>query len=251
MKALSPYSRRDFLQLLTLPFFLTPAGLPGQELKKLRDLLNGSTPLTWVFTGDSVTQGAHHTYGGRAYPETVAERIRWELRRINDLVINSGVNGTNTQYLLGNYEWFVSRFRPSVVSVMYGINDCVEPSISLAIFQENLTDIVRKIRTQKAIPILQTPNAIDREGMKTMKSASREKLPLYVQVIKQVAKDESCILVNHFDDWQNSNHPAYLKWLDDPLHPNTEGHTQLARLFFKTIDVFDPNAFTCAGQNRT
>lgn len=246
MQSLSSYSRRDFLEMFALPVLLQGSVFHGKEMEKLQAMLHGDSPLTWVFTGDSVTQGAHHTYGGRAYPETIGERVRWELRRVNDLVINSGVNGTNTSYLLKHYEWFVLRFRPSVVSVMYGINDCQEPEIPLQVFKENLSEIISRIRSRQSVPILQTPNAIDFEGLKTMKTASRDKLPEYVEAIKDVAKKEQCVLVNHYDQWQEAG-AAYIKWLDDPLHPNAVGHMEMARMFFKTIEIFDPAAFTCSG----
>ena len=48
------------------------------SLEDLRAMLaNRSRPLTWVFTGDSITHGAKHTAGCRSYPEHFAERVRW------------------------------------------------------------------------------------------------------------------------------------------------------------------------------
>src|SRR5690606_38247665 len=125
-------SRRNFIQAFSLPLFIqcTTAISNIPDFEKLTKLLKDSQPVTWVFTGDSITQGAHHTYNGRCYPEIISERMRWELRRIFDIMINSGVNGTNTKYLLDNFDWYVTRFQPSVVSVMYGINDCQERLIT-------------------------------------------------------------------------------------------------------------------------
>ena len=104
------YTRRGFIQAFSLPFFIPAVNVYANtpDIVKLADLLKKPDPLTWVFTGDSVTQGAHHTYGGRCYPEIIAERIRWELRRIADIVINSGVNGTNTKYLLGGFDVLIN-----------------------------------------------------------------------------------------------------------------------------------------------
>lgn len=229
-----------------MPGTLNLPVLPDPE--RLSARLKEGEPMTWVFAGDSVTQGAHHTYGGRCYPEIIAERVRWELRRVSDVVINSGVNGTNTKYLLENFEWYVSRFRPSVVSVMYGINDCQEMSITMALFAQNLTEIIRLVRNQNAIPVIHTPNGIDMKGMLLMKTASRSKLPEYVKVMEEIARQQQCILINHWDYWKNESPERTLSWLDDPLHPNVEGHVQMARLFFKAIDIFDENSFTCSGR---
>ena len=46
-----------------------------------------------MFTGDSITHGALHTMGWRSYPEHFAERVRWELGRMRDIVINTGISG--------------------------------------------------------------------------------------------------------------------------------------------------------------
>ena len=68
----------------------TPAvdGLEG-----IKTLLAGKDPVMWVITGDSITHGALHTLGWRSYPEHFAERVRWELRRVRDIVINTGISG--------------------------------------------------------------------------------------------------------------------------------------------------------------
>lgn len=244
------YTRRDFLQAFSLPLFIpgvnVHAGTP--DIVKLAALLKKPDPLTWVFTGDSVTQGAHHTYGDRCYPEIIAERIRWELRRITDIVINSGVNGTNTKYLLDSFEWYVTRFRPSVVSVMYGINDCQEKAITVPLFRQYLSEIIQRVRQQSAIPVIHTPNGIDMKGMTTMKTASRARLPEYVNIIAEVAKQEQCIVVDHWKYWEDESAALTRNWLDDPLHPNAEGHLQMARLFFKATDTFDDHSFTCTGE---
>ena len=59
-----------------------------------------SAPWTWVFYGDSITHGAAHTHGFRAFPEIFAERVRWEMRFLYDAVINTGISGQTTVQLL-------------------------------------------------------------------------------------------------------------------------------------------------------
>ena len=41
-------------------------------------------PMTWVFAGDSITQGVFHTHGARSWVEHVHERLRWQLGRLHD-----------------------------------------------------------------------------------------------------------------------------------------------------------------------
>ena len=52
---------------------MTPA---QQDFEKISTHLktNASAPWTWLFYGDSITHGAAHTHGFRAFPEIFAER---------------------------------------------------------------------------------------------------------------------------------------------------------------------------------
>src|SRR5580698_4140403 len=55
----------------------------------IRALLKGKEHVVWLITGDSITHGALHTCGWRSYPELFGERVRWELYRVRDIVINT------------------------------------------------------------------------------------------------------------------------------------------------------------------
>src|SRR5690606_24334953 len=81
--------------------FVSRKGNPG-DFQLLKSYLESPEPLRWVFTGDSITQGAKHTHGMRAYPEIFAERIRWELGRVRDVVLNTAVSGNTTADLLAD-----------------------------------------------------------------------------------------------------------------------------------------------------
>ncbi|MBR9777574.1 MAG: SGNH/GDSL hydrolase family protein, partial [Cytophagales bacterium] len=88
------------------------------DKEKIALLLKGKTSLIWVFTGDSITHGAKHTHGYRSYPEIFSERIRWELGRVRDLVINTGISGNTSRNILDDFEWRVKQFKPNVGSIM-------------------------------------------------------------------------------------------------------------------------------------
>lgn len=243
------FSRRNFIQAVPSVVFFPEIMLPETYLSKANrpeQLFKQDNPAMYVFAGDSVTQGALHTKGMRCYPEIFAEHVRWEMRRTTDLVVNSGINGTNTSFLLESYEWCIGQFKPDLVSVMFGINDCQENKITPEVFADNIELIIHRIRKDGAIPVLQTPNAIDEEGLKNIKTNSRKKLPDYVEIIRRVAKNKEVILVDNWQYWESKGLDVYRKWLDDPLHPNDRGHIEIARLIFKTFSIFDPDAFTCS-----
>lgn len=218
------------------------------EFQQLQEMLHGKAPLVWVFTGDSITQGAKHTNGFRSYPEVFAERIRWEMARARDVVINTAVSGNTSANILQDADWRIAQFRPSVVLLMTGTNDCAtDRLVAPAGFERNLQALVARVRQLKAIPLLQTPNIIRSEGPG---APERRALPEYIKIIRAVAERQSVILADHWEYWTAAaaSQDVLAHWLKDPLHPNGTGHLQMARLLFRELEIFDPAAFTCSGK---
>jgi lysophospholipase L1-like esterase len=217
-----------------------------EELLKIRNLMKGKAPIKWVFAGDSITQGAKHTFGYRSYPEIFAERVRWELGRVRDFVINTAISGNTSKDILNDFDWRIGQFSPNIVSLMVGTNDASEKKeISPATFRENNINLINKIRQLGAIPILQTPNIIVIE-----KAIGRERINEYITVTREVAAEKKVVLVDHFNHWKEKlsatpNEEIVKKWLNDELHPNSAGHIQMAQLLFRKLSIFDPNSFTC------
>lgn len=219
----------------------------GNDLAKITKLLAGGEPAVWLFTGDSITHGAKHTHGYRCYPQIFEERIRWELKRFRDVVLNTGVSGNTTISLLDDFDWRIAHFKPSVVSVMIGTNDCAKEDITMEVFAENLLRLVVQIRQLNAVAVLHTPNIIITE-----RSPERAGLERYVAVIRKVAEENEMILADNYAHWQEAFAKSdevnvFRDWLNDPLHPNGTGHQQIARQLFKTIGIFDPKEATCGG----
>jgi len=252
--------RRNFFKALGLavPGFLYPSqadaddmadfvNLSLPDLEIIRALLKNKEPNVWLFTGDSITHGAKHTAGFRSYPEIFAERIRWEMARTRDWVINTGISSQTTASILDDFDWRVTKFEPSVVSLMIGTNDCSKAEIPPAIFESNLELFVKKVRDLKAIPILHTPNPIILDT-----SPERKTLPDYIPVIWKVAEKHQVIMVDNYSYWESRHrrnlNNVYKQWLNDRLHPNYKGHQQIARLMFRTLDIFDPEQPTCGGE---
>lgn len=215
------------------------------DLEKIKKLLKQEDPVIWLFTGDSITQGAKHTAGYRSYPEIFAERVRWEMPRRRDVIINTAISGNVAENIINDFQWRVEQFKPAVVSLMIGTNDAAYPAISPEIFETNLRSFVNKIRSIGAVPVLHTPNCI-----KVNEDPQRLRLPAFIPVIRKVAEDNKIILVDNWSYWTDaknnaSANPGFDGWLDDPVHPNHKGHSEIAKLLFKTLDIFDVNAFTC------
>lgn len=215
-------------------------GAAPADLDRLKDALKDKQkPLTWVLTGDSITLGAKHLRAARSYPELFSERIRYEMGRRRDLLINSGVDGENTSGLLADFDWRITRFAPDVVSVMIGMNDSRNGAGGLADFERNLRAIIDRVRRSGAIVILHSTNPID-----VTRITNRNELPAYNQIVLKVATSEHVILVDHWTHWLTAcpELPQLRAWLDDPIHPNSRGHREFAVQMMKTLGVFEPGS---------
>jgi acyl-CoA thioesterase I len=100
--------------------------------------------MTWVMTGDSITQAVLHTHGGRGWVEHAHERIRWQLGRLSDVVINSGVSASRAPDILAAYDHLIGRFSPDVVSISLGTNDALAGPDGLVGFCEVMRSILAK-----------------------------------------------------------------------------------------------------------
>ena len=220
------------------------------DLEKISTHLSSriSASWTWLFYGDSITHGILHTHGFRAFPEIFAERLRWEKNFRYDIVINTGISGQTTVQLLDEkrYDWRVRRFKPDAVFILIGINDIVKLKDS-TVFHDNLLKLVRIVRADGAIPILQTYGNILRVPENANYMYRYEKLPEYNQVIRQIAADESVILVDHEKYWSaNAPDERSLKlWMGEAIHPGGKGHLEMAKLIFQTLNIYDPECSCC------
>jgi len=217
------------------------------DLDKIRALMtNQSMPMIWVFTGDSITHGAYHTHGQRSYHEHFAERVRWELGRRRDVVINTGISGDTADGILKDFDHRLARFKPQVVSLMIGMNDCSRGPQMRSQFESNLRALIQRIRAIPALPLLHSTNPIDTNG-----ESRRNDLPAYNDIIIKVAHSENVPLVDHWSHWrqQRSDAAPPPDWLNDPIHPNARGHREFARLTFRTLGIYDEKSPTCQPQD--
>lgn len=214
--------------------------------------MNGAGPLdavlarervTWLFLGDSITQGVVHTRGWRSYAELVTEHLRGPaLRRRPDAVVNSAVDGSRTGDLLDDYAWRVSRFAPDVVLVLFGTNDLTAGPAGADGFADRLTEIVRRCREAGALVVLQTPPPVLPSGERTP-----ELHALYATRVRAVAAHEHTLLVDHAAAWAaaaaaRGEERAPRAWMSDAFHPNERGHRAMAREVLRALGLGDESS---------
>lgn len=206
------------------------------DLTRLRTLLDSGTPLTWVITGDSITQGMVHTQGARNYADHLHALIRGDLDRVQDVVINTGISGWKVVQLLKDFDRRVATWRPHVVTLMIGTNDCAHPAIDPAQFAASVTEFVTRVRDLGAIPVLQTPPAID-----PLNAPERTRIPDFAQAIRDVAAAQDTILVDQFARFaeQGAGKVNGVPWqlMGDPFHPNAAGHSLIALALAEALEL--------------
>lgn len=211
------------------------------DVEQVRNLLaNRSKPVTWVFTGDSITQGAKHTHGSRGYVEHFAERVRFEMGRSNDAVINTAISGDVVGGILRGFERRVARFKPEVVSIMIGMNDSKGGPEKREEFRKNLSELIQRVRALGAVPLLHTVNIVQPES-----AVERGDVPAYMAIVSEVASGEKVMLVDHWKHWESLRETSLKEWMNDPIHPNGRGHREMAILVFNTLGIYDPKSPTC------
>lgn len=204
------------------------------DAPRLQDLLASGRPLTWVMTGDSITHGLLHTRGARNYVDHLHELIRGDLGRVQDAVINTAISGWRIALILENFDRRVGTWRPDVVTLMIGTNDCstvwVDPIVSPSEFADGLTEFVTRVRELGAIPVLQTPPFVD-----LAHAPDRDRLGDFAEAMRSVAAKEGVLLVDQhavFAAFSTGTGPGNegMPWglLDDAFHPNAAGHAAMA-----------------------
>ncbi len=214
---------------------VTLSAQEAQELAKIKSRMADKRPMTWVFTGDSITHGALHTKGWRGFAEIFSEKVRFEMKRPLDLVINTGISGDTTADILPNLEWRLTRFKPDVAFIMFGMNDCVKGP-DLKGYEANLRTLIKAVRQGGGVPVLMRVNPV------VPGTARESKLEGYMEAVSKVAKAERVLVVDHFGDWRKK--PKEIRaMMNDDIHPNALGHQEMALRIFSTLG-FPPGGFT-------
>lgn len=196
------------------------------------DKLNlGQEPVNVVCFGDSVTGLYYHTGGRRAYTDLLLIALRRLYPSANVRTINAGISGNTTQDGLARIEGDVLAKQPSVVTVMFGLNDMTR--VPLEDYRDNLVAIVDRIRGVGSEVILCTPNSVI-----TTSSRPTEKLEQYCDVVRAVASEQNIPLCDCYAWYQSLRRHDARAWrllMSDEIHPNCSGHKTIAEQIARTM----------------
>ena len=216
-------------------------------LAAIRSLLQCQQPVTWVFTGDNIVQGACYTNGARNCVEIFTERIRSELRRAGDVVINTGISGDTAAGVLESLKRRATRHDPEVVAISVGLNDAKQGPPGRVSFRREVREILDLVRTAGAIPLVILPHPVYLPG-----TPKRADLPQYVNILRDEIVRDEVPCVDQWTDWlRHWPDPCTTRarLADGRFQLGAAGHQHLAGLLFQTLGIFDPKSPACTGNN--
>ncbi|MFX3635378.1 MAG: GDSL-type esterase/lipase family protein [Candidatus Pristimantibacillus sp.] len=203
----------------------TKAPQANVDLSKVKKMLLSTTESSqFLFTGDDIAFAAGQAKGYRNYMQHFEERIRWEIAsgivQRNNFVFNTGMAGMTSSELLLQFNRLVTDLHPKAVFVMLGTADANNDT-PIEDFTTNVIAIADQIRAIGAVPVFQTP-------VFPTNTAYESDITPYVEALKEVASEESLLLVNHFDSWKAYSDRLTLVDEDGKL-PNELGHLRLGK----------------------
>lgn len=192
-------------------------------------------PVKIVALGDSITRAVRPGVGPT---ETYAWMLGADLRSrgINAEVVNAGIGGEQTNQALARLEKSILPLKPNIVTLMYGTNDSYQykgeqaPRVTKEQYQENLQQLVRKLRAAGATPVLMTPPRWGKSAKNGVGDDPNPLLAEYLPACREVARAEKVPLVDHFQIWTDAEAMGsdIGSWTTDLCHPNPAGQRRLA-----------------------
>ena len=197
----------------------------NEELRKYvertRQELESGADATIVCFGDSITAGYAVR---RGFPSFWLESLRQRFPDSKIEMINSGISGDTSQDGLSRLDWAVLSYEPDLVTINFGINDCVL-GLSLEEFEMNLVEMVRRIRAGPDSEILLLSS-------QPLESPPYDQRVLdYYQTVETVAKEMNVGFVDVYGAWMKrvrAGMPLDSLILPGLDHPNEAGYRIIA-----------------------
>lgn len=210
---------------------------------------------TVLFLGDSIIHGGKfHTYVNIFY----MTRYPQSPFRLH----NGGIAGDTAEGALRRFDWDVMENKPNKVVVMLGMNDVgrylfptekvsnfqfdVGQKEKISLYQENMDQLIGRLKAKKIAITLCTPSAYDQTVVKAnLNYGVNDALGECAKYVRTKAKQEGLGLV---DLHAPMTELTLKKQLDDPLftltkdriHPSDGGHFVMATLFLRDQGLSGP-----------
>lgn len=196
-----------------------------------------------LFQGDSVTDTGRDRENldslGNGYPMVAAGWFAASHPEQQVRFINKGVSGDRTKDLRARWEEDCVQLRPTVVSILVGINDCWrrydqgDPT-PVEQFAENYRFLLMRLKEMGVGKIILgepfvLPVTVDRRQW-------REDLDPKIAVVRDLAREFQTLLLpldGIFNSMATRRPPEF--WAPDEVHPSPAGHAVIAKEWLRAM----------------
>ena len=190
-------------------------------VSRTRGDLAAGADVTIVAYGDSITAGFAVR---RGFPSFWKQMLEEKYPEAGVEMINSGISGDTTLDGLSRLDWAVLSYEPDLVTINFGINDCVL-GLGLEEFEMNLVEMVRRIRAGPGSEVLLLTSQL-------LETPPYDRLVLdYYQAIERVAREMDVGFVDVHGAWMRrveQGTPLSSLILPGLDHPNEAGYRIIA-----------------------
>jgi acyl-CoA thioesterase I len=217
---------------IMLPVLVSAHAHDIARLSVAAQLAAGQERVTIVCFGDSTTGVYYHTGGRRAWCDMLGLALQKQYPLAKIEMVNAGVSGETTFDAVKRVQLSVLAKGPRLVVIDFLLNDVV--TVSPRDYHDNLIRIIKEVRTRGAEVILCTPNSI------SLQDPGRPvvRVEEYVKILRRVGADlkvpvADCYLA--FEKIRSRSAWAWMRLMDDAIHPNIRGHILVANEVTRVI----------------
>ena len=140
-------------------------------------------------------------------------------------IIGSGFSGNNTREALARFDRDVAFFKPTLVIVTLGGNDCnplPAKHVPEAEYRANLEEIAARIQALNAIPVFQTYYKMDLEAMVPERARNFVRC---MEIVRELARKHSWDLADQYALFDRLDPQIHrYKLMINAMHTNEEGN---------------------------
>ena len=175
---------------------------------------------TVLFLGDSLTAGLG-VESHEAYPDLVGEMLKAD-GMTGVRIVNGGLSGSTSASVLNRLRWY-ARVKPDVLFLAMGANDGLR-GLTLEDMEKNLDAVITAAKAQGMSVIV--------AGMELPPNYGVEYTGAFRKVYANLAARHHALLIPFL--LEGVGGVAALNQADG-IHPNAEGHRQIARLVYPLL----------------
>lgn len=143
----------------------------AEKIGAKQSSLTDNAQVTIAFLGDSVTQGCFELVetgeksfdtvfdAESAYSNKLKKLINTFFPKVYVNIINAGISGDSAARGLNRLERDVLRYSPDLVTVAFGLNDCIGRSVEE--YQRDLQEIFRRLRAAGSEVVFMSTNGMN------------------------------------------------------------------------------------------